>query len=344
MGSGWDKIIGHQRVVRYLRRSLELGRTAHAYLLVGPPRVGKGTLALAIAQAFNCVASDPPCGQCPQCLRIQAGKHPDVQVISVSSSSENRGSPKEIALGQVKEMEHSVSLKPFEGRTRVFILDGAERLSAEAANALLKTLEEPPPQTLLILLSAEADALLPTIRSRCQNFTLIPVAENEIKEELITRFTLTEERASLLAHLAQGRVGWALEAASQEGLLTQHQQALDELVAIPGVSLVQRLAFAQRLVGMYYRDKVAFKELLDTWQTWWRDALLMKIGLGELLCNQDRQELLLKESDRLTYEEALGFIRKLQGAWENLEWNANPRMVLDLLLLGVPKSYERLRS
>ncbi|TET38214.1 MAG: AAA family ATPase, partial [Dehalococcoidia bacterium] len=162
------QVIGHEKAVALLERSMKGGKLSHAYLFVGPPHVGKMTLAMNLAQALNCRGEERPCGECPQCRRIARGVHADVQVIGLEGRME-------IGIDQIREMQHAASLKPFEGRNRVFIIDGADHLSHEAANCLLKTLEEPPPNDQLILLAANERLLLPTVLSRCQKLELGPL-------------------------------------------------------------------------------------------------------------------------------------------------------------------------
>jgi len=155
-------VIGQDRAITVFQRSLEKGTLAHAYLLVGLPHVGKMTLALNLAQAVNCEATEPPCGQCGSCRRIAQGSHADVQVIGLGgngSLSEARPQA-EIGIAQIREIQHSASLPPFEGRYRIYIIDGAEQLSIEAANCLLKTLEEPAAGVIFVLLTVN-DRLLP---------------------------------------------------------------------------------------------------------------------------------------------------------------------------------------
>ncbi|MDD5081898.1 MAG: AAA family ATPase, partial [Dehalococcoidales bacterium] len=163
-------VVGQARVVDLLKRSLERRAVAHAYLLVGPPHVGKMTLALTLAQALNCEATAPPCGQCSSCQKVVSAKHADVQVINLISSLEpGETKPQaEISIDQIRQMQHSASLPPFEGRCKVFIIEGAEHLSDEAANCLLKTLEEPVGRVVFILLTTSERLLPATVVSRCQ--------------------------------------------------------------------------------------------------------------------------------------------------------------------------------
>ena len=169
------RVYGQDSLLRRLEAELREGRTAHAYLLAGPPHVGKMTLAINLAQALNCLEDrGEPCGDCVHCTRIASGQHADVRIVGVRRSGDGPARTV-IGIGDVKDALRQVNLNPYEGRRTVVIFDEAETMSEEAANALLKTLEEPPPQTLLILLTSQEDRLLPTIKSRCSRIEEIPL-------------------------------------------------------------------------------------------------------------------------------------------------------------------------
>ena len=226
--------IANDRAVAALERALREGRVAHAYLFAGPERVGKHALALKLAQALNCeaVVPDPtavgaplaapagrtvePCGECNPCRRIAGGLHADVQTVTVEEDEE--GTQKGIHVSQIREVERATALKPFEGRSRFVIIDPAEEMNAAAQNAFLKTLEEPPPQVVFALVTADESRLLPTIRSRCRRLELRLPAVAEVEAALAAR-GVEAERARLLARLSRGRIGWALEAADDASLL-----------------------------------------------------------------------------------------------------------------------------
>ncbi len=215
------QIIGQSRVVSLLQRGLEKESLAHAYLLVGPPHVGKMTLALNLAQALNCEAAEPPCGECLSCQKITSAKHTDVQIIGLitDGDSTKAKSRAEISINQIRQMQHSASLPPFEGRYKVFIIDGAEQLSSEAANCLLKTLEEPVGKVIFILLTTNDQFLPATVISRCQRLELSPPAITEVETALNSHWGIESQRAKLLARLSHSRLGWALSAALDDNLL-----------------------------------------------------------------------------------------------------------------------------
>ncbi len=214
------QLAGHSRAITLLQQSLRDGQLSHAYLLVGPAHVGKFTLARNLAQAVNCKSGDPPCQECTPCRRIAASKHSDIHIVDLVSVEK-----KEIGIRQVAEMQTAAHLPPFEGKYKVFIFDRAEMLSHEAANSLLKTLEEPPPNVLIILLTARESAMLPTIASRCQRVELRPLPLGMVTDVLIKEYQVTQEKADLLARLSGGCLGWAILAPVLAAILILALQA-----------------------------------------------------------------------------------------------------------------------
>jgi len=265
-----------------------MGRLAHSYLLIGPPHVGKMALALQLAQAVNCTAPDRPCQVCSQCVRVAAGRHADVQVIALG---EEGGTVKVIGIDQVRELQRAAALKPFEGSCRVFIVDGAERLSQEAANALLKTLEEPPPQVLLLLLTTDEEELLPTIRSRCQRLELHPLRTEEVARALVER-GVPADRARELAVRSQGCPGIALRALQDPSWLEAQEGELEGLMEIVGSTLHQRFALAAGLANRFSTDREGVRAHLHLWLEWWRDLLLVREGAAPHLVHPQLRESL----------------------------------------------------
>jgi DNA polymerase-3 subunit delta' len=330
-------VVGHEKVVGVLANSLKDEKLAHAYLFVGPPHVGKMTLALNLAQALNCDEDEKPCGRCPQCLKIAGGKHADVRVIGLEGGVE-------IGIDQIREMGHSASLRPFEGRYRVFIIDGAEHLSHEASNCLLKTLEEPPPNVQLILLAINERLLLPTVLSRCQRLELRPLPIHVVEKALIERWGVVPERAKVLARLSCGRLGWAVTASSDERLLGERGEGLTTLLKLAKTGREERFAYAARLANQFHRDRGSAKEVLTLWLGWWRDLMLVKGGCGRFITNVDREPTLYGEAEVYSLREIKGFIESLEQAMESLEQNANPRLVLEVLMLSMPRGKEEAKA
>ena len=337
------QVVGHSRAVSLLQRSLERSALAHAYLFVGPPHVGKMTLAVNLAQALNCEAAEPPCGECESCQKIASAKHADVRIIGLVSNS-NSAEAKlrtEISIDQIREVQSSASLPPFEGRYKVFIIDGAELLSIEAANALLKTLEEPVSKIIFILLTVNERLLPATVISRCQRLELLPLAVAEVEAALNNQWGVEPQKAKLLARLCHGCLGWAISAASDDDLLQQRTERLDKLLDITGADGEARFVYAARLATQFSQSRRVVQEVLDLWLDWWRDLLLVKTGCSETITNVDLEAKLVDLAGAYSLAEIKAVIKSIQAAGEQLGQNANPRLVLEVLMLSIPRKERR---
>ena len=332
------QIYGQDHLLAQLEASLKQGRIAHAYLLVGPPHVGKMTLAINLAQAVNCSEGPgPPCGCCTQCIRITQGLHADLRVISVNMGDNESSNRTVIGIDDIRDVLRQVYLNPYEGAFSVVIIDTAELMSEEAANALLKTLEEPPPQVLILLLTANEEALLPTIRSRCRRLQLLPLRKSHMVERLVSEHQAQPEDAEKLARLSRGCFGWALNALGEEsGLLKRREEELDRLIQACQSGLDLRFAFANDLATLYYQDRDAAKESLYQWLRWWRDLLLIKEGGEEYIHNTDRNEQLRLQATQLTTHQIVAFIKRILDTLEALDSNASARLALEVLMLDLP--------
>ncbi len=328
-------LVGQERAVAALRGALAAGRAAHAYLLVGPERVGKHTLALTLAQALNCEGDETPCDRCEPCRRIATAIHADVQTITVEEAEEEDERRKGIHVSQIREMERVTALKPFEGRSRVVIIDPADEMNASAQNAFLKTLEEPPPQVVFLLVTADESRLLPTIRSRCRRLELRLPSLADVETALLER-GVEEEKARLLARLSAGRIGWALEAAADPSLLERRKETLDQAAALASMSVAQRLELAERLAPEFRRRPEALLATLEAWRDWWRDVLIIQGGADDGVANVDRLPDLRRHAACLPPDEVAAFVRAADEARRYLGENAQPRLVMETLLLEAP--------
>ncbi len=332
------QVIGQSRVTSLLQHSLEKRALAHAYLLIGPAHVGKMTLALNLSQALNCEAPQPPCGECASCQKIALGKHADVQIIGLTSSGDSaEAKPRvEISIDQIRQMQHSASLPPFEGGYKIFIIDGAEQLSNEAANCLLKTLEEPADKVIFILLTTNEKLLLPTVTSRCQRLKLSPLVASEIEAVLNSGWSVDPQKAKLLARLAHGCLGWAISAASDDSLLQQRAEKLDRMLDTISADYEKRFAYAANLATQFSQNRGSVQEILDSWLDWWRDLLLAKVDCQGAITNIDCLATLTEEARGYNLTQIRAFINNIQTAGEQLRLNANPQLVLETLMLSLP--------
>ncbi len=342
------QIIGQSKNVDFLQRSLETGSLSHAYLFVGPAHAGKMTLAVNLAQALNCGEAVVPCNQCDSCLKIDAGKHADIMTLDLSHNEDPDESRQqmEISVKQIEAAQHAASLPPFEGRCKVFIIDGAELLSIGAANRLLKTLEEPEGKVVFILLAADEKLLPETVVSRCQVLRLPPTPAGEIENTLIKDRGVEPEKAKLLARLCHGCPGWAVSAARDDSLLQQRNEWVDGLIDIINAVSEERFSYAAQLATRFGQSREAVYERLDLWLDLWRDLLLIKAASIDNIVNIDRLGTLSAMAGNYNLSQIRSFIKSIQGASVQLRQNANPRLVLEVLMLDIPEAagYNRVRS
>lgn len=336
-------VVGQEKAVGMLARTLAEGRVSHAYLFVGPDQVGKGVAARQLAQALNCVGESPPCGECRPCRLIAEDKHPDVEVVGIGGvcdEPEHRDhradGSREIRICQVRRLERVVSRAAFEGRYRVIIVDPADALTTEAANAFLKTLEEPPPNVVLILVAEREELLPPTVRSRCRRvpFGAAPVAE--VERALRERWGVPAKEAERLARLSRGRLGWALSVLADETVLEAREAALEEGQRLVAASRVERFARAFELAAGYGRDPRPVHALLEAWQEWWRDVVLVAVGKDERAVHVEELDRLRQQAAQYGVEASLGALEAVARTGRELEENASPLLAVETLMLELP--------
>lgn len=235
----FSAVRGHQRTVEFLRQTMRADRLAHAWIFTGPAGIGKSAIAFAFAAWLQCEADgDEACGSCPSCRQVSAGSHPDVRWVSVETGK------REIGVDRARDLKKFSQLAPLRGRSKIAIVDAADRLSIAAQNALLKTLEDPPGRSLLLLVTDNADMLLATIRSRCQRLAFAPLSASDVAAILTASHGIEPGVAARLAALAEGSPGRALELQASLGDQGSLLAALREVQAGRYVDLDR---FAQRL-------------------------------------------------------------------------------------------------
>lgn len=342
------RTLGQDHLIARLQPALEQGRESHAYLLTGPPHVGKLTLAIEIAQAVNCLASSKapfpggptggaPCGECAQCRRITDRLHADVRIVDLefTRTISGRDNATAISIDAIRDLERSVNLSQVEGSRSVVIIDGASTMTVDAANALLKTLEEPPPGVLFLLLTDEEESLLSTIRSRCQTLQLLPMSRQQMMDHLARNHCVENGEADRLYRLSRGCLGWALQALADPQLLDQRQADLERIRETVSAGLDAKFAYANEVASLFGSNRPAARELLSLWLRWWRDLLLVNQGADDYLHNADQAEELRAHADTLTTAQIAAFIRRLLDTLAALDANASPRLALETLMLHV---------
>ena len=316
-----NPIIGHQQIVEQLQHTVASDRIAGAYLFVGPTGVGKETVARYFAQLIFCEQeAQPPivCGECLACRKVDSGNHPDLQFIRPEGSL--------LKIGQIRELQKQIIYEPLEASRKVYILTDVERMNAEAENCLLKTLEEPPASSVLILLTSNIRALLPTTRSRCQilQFHLMPT--QELTEILMERFSVAPEQATTLAITADGAIGKALTQLEKGDILAEEVPEI--------LKATDRLA-AFRLAEHFKDNPDTLGELV----TWYRDLLFLQQGApNDLITHihslRELQSIVPRYS-RLRLQQAIQTVFDTKSLIENT--NTNATLALEVMCLKLLK-------
>ena len=325
----WD-ILGHEWAVQLLESRLENDRLRHAYLFTGPQGVGRRTLALRFTQAINCpqpVAPGHPCQICKTCTQIAAEKHPDLTIIQ-SNEPVNV-----IKVDQIRELQRSLSLTPYQAKYRVALLLRFEEATHSAANALLKLLEEPPTQVVLLLTAESAEALLPTIVSRCEVLHLRPLPLEILHTGLREKWSIPAEEAELLAHISGGRPGYALFLHQSPDALEQRKIWLDDQKHLLKSNRVTRFAYAENIA----KNKPGLHAAIQVWMSFWRDVLLRKSSASTPLANPERVVEIDQLATRLQLSIIRGVIDNLDRTQSLLDHNVNTRLATEVLLLDLPR-------
>jgi len=340
MTGNWN-LVGHEWAVDMLKKHVINGTTRHAYLFAGPPGLGRRTLALRFAQALNCptpVEAGIPCGECRACKQIEAMHYADLSIIEPTIKDPNNprelipAPDGEIRIQQIRELQKTINLKPYQSRYRILIFLRFDQASVEASNALLKTLEEAPSYAVLILTTENPEQLLPTIISRCEVLRLRPLKIAEVQKALETRGSETSQ-AKLIAHISGGRFGYALRLIENETLLEKREERLNDLQSLISASRVEKFTYADKLS----KDKESMRQVVLIWLSYWRDVMLRTAQAETPLVNLDRNVEIENLAGRLDLSTARRVTSAMEDVLEKMERNVNPRLLAEVLLLDLPK-------
>ena len=316
----FTSITGHEQQKDILRRALSRQRIAHAYLFSGPDGVGKRLTALAFARALLYL-NETGCGDCQACRKVDHNNHPDIHLLDADTAT--------IKIDQIRSLQNELSLRPLEGKYKICLIDGADQMTIGAANALLKTLEEPQANTVIILLTSHVERLLPTICSRCQRLPFSSLPKEQLATILAQQLDLDHTEAMVLAALSEGSLKKALGQNKQLFLEKRHN-LIQSLSALSPGSTIPTFSLADELAT----EKELLPDILDIFQAFYRDVLLLKHGRPkEELVNLDLFEHLMKQANRLTTNSLMLKLKALESARFHLQRNVNRQLALEVMLM-----------
>lgn len=328
--AGFSDVLGHEQTILHMKHAIEVNKVSHAYILSGEKGSGKKLLAGLFAQTLQCQKrGTEPCMECRSCKQEMNRNQPDI--IRVVHEKPNTISVEEIRT----QVNGDIMIKPYSSPYKIYIIDEAEKLSVQAQNALLKTIEEPPVYAVILLLTTNAGILLPTIRSRCVTLDLKPVAPGVLKEYLMRELEIPEYRANICTAFAQGNVGKAKRLA----LSGEFSEMLEHAVHL--VKYIQDMEVADIITDLKRIDtyKMEINDYLDILMVWYRDVLMFKATRdADHLVFSDELISIREKVKKSSYEGLESVIKALDKAKVRLNANVNFEMALELLLLTMKEN------
>lgn len=312
--SGFSGIIGQETAVGLLNSYIKESRLSAGYLFSGPEGIGKRLAAVEFARQLNCIGERAPCSSCSSCLKIANNQHPDVHFIDNADA--------QVRIDDIRSLQRQAGLRPYEGKYKVFIIDNAQMLNPEAANALLKVLEEPPKDTLIILISDKPQSLFKTITSRCRVVKFSALKRGQLQRILEDEFSQPRGPAHFLAYYSEGRIGRALRLKETDIFLTKNKMIDAFVFPKPQAASMPMAAQGKEELRMF----------LNLLAGWFRDVYLVKSGIGhEEVINFDRLDELLALAGRFSFLRLEGIIAAISQSLGYLENNINSRLLLSNL-------------
>jgi len=318
-------VIDQKETVNILKEELKDDRINHAYLFYGKEGLGKKTLAIEFARALLCnEIENDSCNVCNNCRRVEHGNHPDLKIIEGNEKTKN------LKIEQIREMQKEIAYKPYESEHKIYIIDGAENMTTQAANSLLKTLEEPPSYAIIILISEELNKLLPTVISRCQNLRFSNISREKMNN-FLDKKNIEENKKELIIGLARGSIGKAKELYKNDEFLNKRKKIYNFLKEIHNVTKVDIFSEVNEWVDLLKEDFPLF----DLLSAWYRDIIIYKRGNKKQLVNSDYEDTILKKVDKYNLNELLTIIDLIETHEGYIDRNAFKDLTLQVLLLKI---------
>lgn len=320
----FNNIIGHDRIKQHLQAAIEQNKVSHAYIMNGEQGAGKKLTATVFAQALQCEEKDSkPCARCRSCIQAESGNHPDIIWVTHEKYS--------IGVDDIrKQVNQDIGIKPYIGPYKIYIIDEADKMTEQAQNAILKTIEEPPEYGIVILLVNNINHMLSTILSRCVRLDFKAVKEEEIVKYLMEVHSVPDYMAKLSAQFSQGNIGKAVRYGTSGEFLEIKEEVLHLLKYIDDMRITEIIEAVKRLS----EHKLKINDCIDLMQLWYRDVLMLKVTNDpNMLLFKDEYHFLLKQTKDSSYEQIETIIKAMDKAKIRLEANVNFDITMELMLL-----------
>lgn len=326
--ANFKDIIGQDNIKKHLQTGITQGNISHAYIINGETGSGRRLLASALTKTLLCenpTAEGDACGKCRSCLQADSYNHPDVCFVTHEKAS--------ISVDDIREqLINSITIKPYSSRYKVYIIPDANKMTEQAQNALLKTIEEPPQYAVIILLTENADTLLETVRSRCIVLNTRPLNRDEIKQYLVNNLQMEPERAEIAAGFCQGNVGKAIHFASSEDFQEIKTDTLRLVKNIYDMDITDMVSLIKEL----NQRKGKIDEYLDLMLLWYRDILMFKVTKdANILLYREEYKEISRQASLRNYEDIENIIKAIDKAKVRLHANVNFETAIELLLLAI---------
>lgn len=326
--ANFKDIIGQESIKKHLQTAIKTGNLSHAYIINGEYGSGRQTIASALAKTIQCQSKTDDtdvCGVCTSCKQAESHNHPDIKYITHDKTS--------ISVNDIREqLNNDISIKPYSSEYKIYIIPDANKMTEQAQNALLKTIEEPPVYAIIILLTENCDSLLPTIRSRCVTLTMNPVEKDKICTYLENKFQLEPEQAQIAANYCQGNIGKAIRFASSSDFIEMKNQVLKLLKNLDSMDIASIID----TIKEFSTHKNDINDYLDLMLLWYRDVLMFKVTKdANLLLYSDEYSAISEQATKRDYENIENIIAAIDKAKVRLKANVNFDVTIELMILAM---------
>lgn len=328
--STFKDVVGHEQIIAHLSSALKTKKISHAYIFNGDDGIGKNMLARSFAKALQCEAGyGDSCDMCRSCHQVESGNHPDIKWVKHEK-------PASISVEDVRvQLNNDIAIKPYSSKYKIYIIDEAEKMTPQAQNALLKTIEEPPAYGIVMLLTNSIDALLPTIRSRCITLNLKTTPFDMVVQFLMSKYQIPDYKARVCAAFSQGNIGKAVKMAVSPDFNELHEDVLRIVKTVDDMEVYEVMDAVKNLS----EHKANIYDVIDMMLVWYRDVLMLKITNDlNLLIYQDEYRALSKRAKHSSFDGLDNIIQGLEKAKVRLRANVNFDVALELMLLTIKEN------